>query len=604
MGLFCVSKSFLRSAFLRSGSLDGILALGEDGQPVYASALQLRETLRLRGQRQLLDCLAIPQPHEQGERLDWYSPIEGKVTSWAAASDRQRASALHQLELCQATVADISRRAQRAEKAAQKLFGMLLAKALQFPDQNHVYLVGNKPVLTFWGFVKLDEKSRADPLDCLRQVAPDSEPVIIPARHEPMDTAPAIAPQASQRLIPLPDIAESAGLSKAESAISNTDSAFSSKTESAISNADSSLSSKTESAISNADSALPSNTESANPNPVQRVKPETAAALSKAKGRRRLRWILPALALAAILVFKVYGYLSNSPVWPPVSAPVTEPHVLAPSSPMTAPPAGQVNDRPASADAPALPGKNRPTTAINPAPAADGSGAVAGGPSAGNTDILSGAVTASAAGDVKGNASPAYATAKGASASADDKTVAGAGNSPSNPDNRRATANDATGAADGGIHPALVSKAQVTTSSNSFPLTPLQMKNALRLPALAVKAGSTAFFNGRWRVNVDSKNPVTGGKAVSFDYLVKNGGGVAKIHYGGGISCRADVHAGLMKSGNLVIRSQDKARCSDGSTYRMPQIVCKQTLTGIADCQSRYDNDQIFPTQIKRENEK
>ncbi|XBS68005.1 SrfA family protein [Acerihabitans sp. KWT182] len=148
----------MAKSFLRSGGLNGILALGEDGLPVYASALQLRETLRLRGQQRLLDCLAIPQPNEQGDRLDWYSPIEGKVTSWAAASDSQRASALRQLESCRAAADEISARAQRAEKVAQKRFGMLLAKVMHFPDQNHVYLVGDTAVLTFWGFTKLNEK--------------------------------------------------------------------------------------------------------------------------------------------------------------------------------------------------------------------------------------------------------------------------------------------------------------------------------------------------------------------------------------------------------------------------------------------------------------
>ena len=531
MGLFCVAKSFLssaflRSAFLRSGSLDGLLALGEDGLPVYASAVQLRETLRLRGQQQLLDCLAIPQPHEQGERLDWYAPIEGKVTTWAAADDSQRASALRQLEQCQATVADISRRAQRAEKAAQKLFGMLLAKAIQFPDQNHVYLVGEKAVLTFWGFVKLDEKSRADPLDCLRPPPPAPEPVMIPVRHDPIDIPPTVARQSSPRLIGQPDITEPASVSNMESGMDET---------------------------------------------VQRAQPETTTALPKTKGRRlrrRLWWILPALALAAILVFQLYGYLANSPEWPPVSAPVMVPQVVAPTTPMSATPVGQTNHQTDSV--PAATGRNRPTTAISPAPAADGSGVPVGGSAAASNDVLSG--TAQAAGNAaegKMNAGPA-----------NDESAAGA------------------------THSAIVPTEQVTASQMGAPLSPSQMKNALRLPAEAVKAGSTTFFNGRWQVSVDSKNPVTGGKAVSFEYQVKNGGGVAKIRYGDGTICRADVHAGLMKSGNLVIKSRQNARCSDGSTYRMPQIVCKQSLTGIADCQSRYDNGQAFPTQIKRENVK
>ncbi|MGK9559293.1 SrfA family protein, partial [Salmonella enterica subsp. enterica] len=84
----------MAKSFLRSGSLDDIQALGENGQPVYASALQIRETLRLRKQQSIADVLAIPQPNEAGDRIDWYSPIAGKVTSWLSASDSERASAI------------------------------------------------------------------------------------------------------------------------------------------------------------------------------------------------------------------------------------------------------------------------------------------------------------------------------------------------------------------------------------------------------------------------------------------------------------------------------------------------------------------------------
>lgn len=141
----------MAKSFLRSGSLDDILALGENGQPVYAAALQIREALRLKKQQPTADCLAIPQLNEQGDRIDWYAPIEGKVTSWVAASTTERKSAIKQLSACLSSANDLCQRAQKSDKAAQRLFGVLLAKALQFPDQNHVYLVAGKPVLTFLG---------------------------------------------------------------------------------------------------------------------------------------------------------------------------------------------------------------------------------------------------------------------------------------------------------------------------------------------------------------------------------------------------------------------------------------------------------------------
>ncbi|WP_206534741.1 SrfA family protein, partial [Mesorhizobium sp. M7D.F.Ca.US.004.03.1.1] len=150
--------------FLRSGSLDDVLALGENGQPVYACALQLRETLRIRQQQQAADCLAVPQPNETGTRIDWYSPFPGKVTSWLAASDAQLAQALQVLEQSLATFRDLVAKTQTNPHPSHRLFGALLARAMQIPDPNHIYLVDGKPVLTFWGFIKPPAQCQDDPL--------------------------------------------------------------------------------------------------------------------------------------------------------------------------------------------------------------------------------------------------------------------------------------------------------------------------------------------------------------------------------------------------------------------------------------------------------
>jgi hypothetical protein len=172
--------------FLRSGNLDAVLALGENGQPVYASALQIRETLRLRRQRALADCLAIPQANERGDRLDWYAPFSGRVKSWLGASDHERRTALQHLTACQQDMQDLSTRARAAENPAMRLFGALLSKSLQFPDQQYVYLVDGKPVITFWGFVDAQARSRDDALACLRDTLEESLPTVLVEPPEPI----------------------------------------------------------------------------------------------------------------------------------------------------------------------------------------------------------------------------------------------------------------------------------------------------------------------------------------------------------------------------------------------------------------------------------
>ena len=444
----------MAKSFLRSGSLDEILALGENGQPVYASALQLRETLRLRNQHAVANVLAIPQPDEAGDRIDWYSPVAGKVTSWLAATDKERASAVTQLEQCRVVVHSLCQKALKSDKPGQQLFGALLAKAIQFPDQNHVYLVDGKPVLTFWGFVHLDKKFRADALDCLRPpVAPPEYSLV----DLPVATAAKAAPVATHKAAP----------------------------------------------VSEPDAAIA----------------PPVAQTSSAKSLLRFWWLIPGAALLATLVMQFSGALAPDakPVAEKPTAPVVAEKRALPATPTIA------EEKPAAVIAP-------PVIAPEPVVAPP---AVVQEPAA----PVAAPVTATPA--------PAIAEPQPAAAAPEDK-------------------------------------------------------NALTMPPDAVKVGSTRFLNGTWRVMLDIKTPVTG-KPPSLKYQIKNGKGTARIQYGDGMSCKADISAGLMSSGNLVINSRFKAKCSDGSRYQMPEIVCTQSLTGPADCKGRYDGNTVFPMTMKRE---
>lgn len=421
---------------LRSGSLDDFLALGENGQPVYASALQLRETLRLRHQQSIADMLAIPQPNEGGDRIDWYAPISGKITSWIAASDEERASALSQLEHCQQTVNELSQKAQLSEKSALRLFGILLAKAMQFPGANHVFLVDGKPVLTFWGFVNLDKKSRADAFDCLRAAQGDA----VPSKN--------IATEIPKPL------------------------------------------------------AIPA------PKPTEQAPPNSntvATELSNVVRRREWRqlWWLPlALVVLGILFSQIRA-----------KSDVSKPVVKSPETVKKSAPESEKRALPSHA---ATPKTHLPVAHIAaPTP----------------TPVVEAVKTPE-------------------------------------------------------VKPVEVQKTAVSA-------------DALVMPAEAVKLGSTRFMNGRWRASLDIKTPRLG-KPPSLVYQIKNSKGSVKIIHGDGISCNANVTVGLMSSGSLVVDSRTKAKCSDGSRYKIPQLICKSGENSVADCNGRYDADTILPINMTR----
>ncbi|HCB1869536.1 TPA: ssrAB-activated protein [Citrobacter freundii] len=178
----------MAKTLLRSGNLDDYQAVGGGGQAVFDSALQIRETLRLRKQQAMVDCLAIPQINDNGDRVDWYSPIEGKAVAWKAADEEARFRALRYLGSTLENAAALSRKSLQSGKTSLQLFGSLLEKAIQFPGENHVFLVDGKPVITFWGFVNLNENPRDDVLDCLRLA--DIPPVVTIAEPEQEEEIP------------------------------------------------------------------------------------------------------------------------------------------------------------------------------------------------------------------------------------------------------------------------------------------------------------------------------------------------------------------------------------------------------------------------------
>ena len=178
----------MAKTLLRSGNLDDYQAVGGGGQAVFDSALQIRETLRLRKQQAMVDCLAIPQINDNGDRVDWYSPIEGKAVAWKAADEEARFRALRYLGSTLENAATLSRKSLQSGKTSLQLFGSLLEKAIQFPGENHVFLVDGKPVITFWGFVNLNENPRDDVLDCLRLA--DIPPVVTVAEPEQEEEIP------------------------------------------------------------------------------------------------------------------------------------------------------------------------------------------------------------------------------------------------------------------------------------------------------------------------------------------------------------------------------------------------------------------------------
>ncbi|MCB1925206.1 MAG: Breakpoint cluster region protein [Gammaproteobacteria bacterium] len=157
----------MSGALLRSGALREFFALGAVGHPVYQSATQLRVAMRSQIGADVADTFAVPKRNDSGDTIDWYAPYDGPVVPWTAATDDERAQALQSLQAMRERVLSAGQRLQAESDSERQVFGRLLQHVMTFPDDQHVYLVDGKPVLTFWGFRRHDAPSTVDSLALL-----------------------------------------------------------------------------------------------------------------------------------------------------------------------------------------------------------------------------------------------------------------------------------------------------------------------------------------------------------------------------------------------------------------------------------------------------
>ncbi|CDH04260.1 putative virulence effector protein, SfrA [Xenorhabdus bovienii str. oregonense] len=448
----------MKKTFLRGDKLESYLPLGENGQAVHLSALQLRETLRLRQLSDVANSLAIPQGNEQGDRIDWYAGFSGNVVPWSAATYDERQSALRQLEAHQAAIEQLSAQMIQQKAPEMRLFGALLSKTIQFPDQDHIYLVDGKPVVTFWGFVNAKQQARPNPLECLEVV------------HSVMPSVASVAPTEPTA--------------------------------------------------------------------------ETLVATPPPVSERSRRWLLPRwlwcllpllLILFALLLLR--GCVPDVYIWG-----------MTPSTHSTPPLQGEI----ISKEGKPVPEQSVPALSVSEShslPLVKGVSSVNGTASVNSTVPVNGAMPID-----------------GASSSVD-------GTSPVSPD--------------------------VNPIEPMIPTQPIPPAEALTIPDIAVRQGTTDFLNGSWHAGAGIQDSRTG-KPLSLTYQMADGKGQVEMARGDGVRCQAPVKA-AMNSGALQLDNIGEAKCSDGSVYTMPEVVCQSGSEGTAECQGRYDEKTLFPMSMKRE---
>jgi hypothetical protein len=202
----------MANTLLRSGDIKDFKMLGHDGKAAYLVATQIREMFRVKLGKQYADCLAIPQRNDQGNIIDWYIPFDSDqpdgqyyIVPWSSASESEQESALTLLREFEHKVMNFGKQLASNPnlEGDQLLFSRLIydpknnadsaepnLMAIRFPSNQFVYIVNDKPVITFWGFVYPQTPQVNSPFYCLEPAKKVASTATVPPVQTPINNKP------------------------------------------------------------------------------------------------------------------------------------------------------------------------------------------------------------------------------------------------------------------------------------------------------------------------------------------------------------------------------------------------------------------------------
>ncbi len=530
------------SALLRSGEIKDYTPLGQDGMAVYTVASQLRDAIKFKRGRSFAEYLAIPQRNEQGDKIDWYVPFDSTradgqymIIPWTSATEEERETARAELKIFERTALELGKELIQSptSKGDQLLFARLLCggnpdditdpenlKALRFPNPEHVYLVNDRPVITFWGFLEKHAAAHGNPFLSLQAAEPKPVAPSIPI-------APAVAA------------------------------------------------------------------------PIEPV-------IEKKHPCRVFWWVLP--LLLGLLLLLAWWFKD---LWWPKEDTVVKNEPVTVSEP-----------KEQKAKKPKKP-KEKEVRKLNEAlyRYLNGRWVDHNGVSVTDSSILNNLNTAPVVGDgnVSGDVNSLLPTTDDIKVDALNNDKAGdikadenkmAGNAPQPPvdplaenkadikaDQNNGNTNANLNTADNKNNPTASGDAKNIPANNNATSPMSGNAKPLQIPTASTQNGNVDFLNGRWNAGAGIQDKTTG-KPLRLSYAFSDGVGQVQVQRGDGVQCTGDVSAKMQGNG-LNIANKGVAKCSDGSSYQLPEVICKPGATSVADCQGGYGSGQGFPMTMK-----
>jgi len=140
--------------FLIATTKGGVRPLGVRGEPLHSAAAQLRRIVRRRLGDAAADLLADPQPHPDGDGVDWYATGQpGVVTPLPSHPPDRRADVRTEVDRQLVAIEALGQSLSGAGEGDDRgIVGRSLILAARRPPDSFIYLAGDQPVIIAWGY--------------------------------------------------------------------------------------------------------------------------------------------------------------------------------------------------------------------------------------------------------------------------------------------------------------------------------------------------------------------------------------------------------------------------------------------------------------------
>ncbi|WP_445682644.1 hypothetical protein [Radicibacter daui] len=127
--------------------------IGIHGQPVADSHIQLKAAVSQRFGARHAAIFSRPDQDARDESIRWVSEAFGTARRWSELSPEEQTRTAMALEEIRADLAGYANEIRSSSHDPSALsFAALIESAVAIPSFEHIHLVGDQPVLSFWGF--------------------------------------------------------------------------------------------------------------------------------------------------------------------------------------------------------------------------------------------------------------------------------------------------------------------------------------------------------------------------------------------------------------------------------------------------------------------